>query len=124
MTLPPPGADRAALVTGASSGIGAEISRELVRRGHQVVLVARSEDKLARLAAELRPRAHVLAADRSGRGARAGLPARVAALGLVVDALVNNAGLSTLGPVRHSDPDAELNLVEVDVAAVVDLCSR
>jgi uncharacterized protein len=128
MSLPPPAPDSAAVVTGASSGIGAEIARELVERGHQVVLVARSEDKLADLAAELGGgsgvRAHVLATDLSDRAARAGLLGRIEALGLVPDILVNNAGLSTLGPVHRSDPESEMNLVEVDVVAVVDLCSR
>jgi short-subunit dehydrogenase len=124
MALPAPAPDRCALVTGASSGIGAEIARELVRRGHQVVLVARSADRLAVLAAELGDGTHVLLADLSDRVARAALPERVAELGLVVDVLVNNAGFSTLGPVHRSDPVAELDLVEVDVAAVVDLCSR
>jgi short-subunit dehydrogenase len=124
MSLPPPGPDRCAVVTGASSGIGAELARELVRRGHQVVLVARTESKLAELAAELGEQAHVLATDLSDREARAGLLERVGELGLVPDLLVNNAGLSTLGPVHRSDPGAELNVVEVDVAAVVDLCSR
>ena len=122
--IPPPAPDRAAVVTGASSGIGAEIARELCRRAHQVVLVARSADRLAETAAEIGPGAHVLACDLADRDARAGLLDRVTALGLVPDVLVNNAGLSTLGPVHRSDPDAELNLVEVDVAAVVDLCSR
>ncbi|HET6167039.1 MAG TPA: SDR family oxidoreductase [Marmoricola sp.] len=124
MSLPPPGPDSTVVVTGASSGIGAEIARELCRRGHQVVLVARTESKLTALAAELGAGAHVLPADLSDRGVRAALLERVAALGLVPDVLVNNAGLSTLGPVHRSDPEAELNLVEVDVAAVVDLCSR
>ncbi|MFL6155794.1 MAG: SDR family NAD(P)-dependent oxidoreductase [Marmoricola sp.] len=124
MSLPTPAPDRAAVVTGASSGIGAEIARDLVRRGHQVVLVARTESKLAALAAELGDGAHVLAADLSDRDARAALPDRVAALGLVADILVNNAGLSTLGPVHRSDPEAEMRMVEVDVMAVVDLCSR
>jgi short-subunit dehydrogenase len=112
------------VVTGASSGIGAEIARELVDRGHQVVLVARSEDKLRALADELGDGVHVLATDLSARAERAGLLSRIEGLGLVPDVLVNNAGLSTLGPVHRSDPEAELNLVEVDVAAVVDLCSR
>src|SRR3954453_2490890 len=112
MSLPPPGPDRAAVVTGASSGIGAEIARDLAGRGHQVVLVARTESKLSELAAELGDRAHVLATALSDREARAGLLARVSELGLVVDILVNNAGLSTLGPVHRSDADAELNLVE------------
>jgi short-subunit dehydrogenase len=124
MSLPPPGPDRCAVVTGASSGIGAEIARDLSRRGHQVVLVARSEAKLEALAAELGGGAHVLATDVSERDARRGLRERVGALGLVPDVLVNNAGFSTLGPVHGGDPERELELVEVDVAAVVDLCSR
>lgn len=49
---------------------------------------------------------------------------RIAALGLIPDVLINNAGLSTLGRVAKSVPEQELNLVEVDVAAIVDLCSR
>lgn len=124
MSLPTPASDRVAVVTGASSGIGAEIARVLVARGHQVALVARTESKLADLAAELGPGAHVLAADLSDRAARAALPERIAALGLTVDVLINNAGLSTLGPVHRSDPEAEMQMVEVDVVAVVDLCSR
>jgi short-subunit dehydrogenase len=124
MSLPPPAPDRAAVVTGASSGIGTEIARELHRRGHQVVLVARSVDKLAELAAELGDGAHGLPADLADRGVRAGLLNRITALGLTPDVLVNNAGLSTLGPVAGSDPDAELNMIEVDVVAVADLCTR
>jgi short-subunit dehydrogenase len=124
VSLPPPGPHRAAVVTGASSGIGAEIARELVRRGHQVVLVARSADKLAALAGELGDGAHVLATDLADRSARAALPGRIEALGLTVDVLINNAGLSTLGPVAASDPETELNMLEVDVVAVADLCSR
>ncbi|MFL6062155.1 MAG: SDR family NAD(P)-dependent oxidoreductase [Marmoricola sp.] len=124
MSLPTPAAGRCAVVTGASSGIGAEFARDLAGRGHEVVLVARTESKLAALAAEIGDRAHVLAADLADRDARAGLLDRIAALGLVPDVLVNNAGLSTLGPVHRSDPEAEVRMVEVDVVAVVDLCSR
>jgi short-subunit dehydrogenase len=124
MSLPPPGPDRAAVVTGASSGIGAEIARELHRRGHQVVLVARSADKLEALAAELDDRAHVLVADLSDRDARAALPRRIQDLGRTPDVLVNNAGFSTVGPVAKADPAAETNMIEVDVVAVADLCTR
>jgi short-subunit dehydrogenase len=124
MSLPPPGTDRCAVVTGASSGIGSELARELARRGHQVVLVARTESKLDELAAEIGKGAHVLATDLADHDARRRLVDRVGALGLEPDLLVNNAGLSTLGPVHRSDPEAELNVVEVDIAAVVDLCSR
>ncbi|OBG23805.1 SDR family oxidoreductase [Mycobacterium sp. 852002-51057_SCH5723018] len=124
MALPPPGEDRAAIVTGASSGIGEQFAEILSRRGYQVVLVARSADRLEELAGGLGPQAHPLPADLSDRAARAALPDRVAALGLIPDILVNNAGLSTLGLVAKSVPEQEVNLVEVDVAAVVDLCSR
>ena len=127
MSLPTPAPDRTAVVTGASSGIGAEIARELARRGQGVTLVARRADKLADLAAEIAAtgvRAEVLATDLSDRSARATLHDRVLELGLKPSMLVNNAGLSTLGPVAAADPDAEMNMVEVDVMAVVDLCTR
>ncbi|HSS24525.1 MAG TPA: SDR family oxidoreductase [Mycobacterium sp.] len=124
MALPPPGNDRAAIVTGASSGIGEQLAQTLARRGYQVVLVARSADRLEELAGRLGPQAHSLPADLADRTARAGLLDGIAALGLVPDILVNNAGFSTLGVVAKSVPEQEVNLVEVDVAAVVDLCSR
>lgn len=124
MTLPPPADGRAALITGASSGIGEAIAHELTRRGHRVVLVARRAAQLEAIAGELGEGAHPLPTDLANRTERAALPERVAALGLTVDILVNNAGLSTSGPVAKAVPEKELNLVEVDVAAVVDLCSR
>lgn len=109
------------MVTGASSGIGAEIARELSRRGHHVTLVARSADKLEDLAKEL-GNAEVVAMDLADRAVRATLPDRVG--GRAVDILVNNAGLSTMGAISTSDPEAEMNMIEVDVVAVADLCSR
>ncbi|HZC70046.1 MAG TPA: SDR family oxidoreductase [Jatrophihabitans sp.] len=124
MSLPPPAPDRAAVITGASSGIGTEIARELHRRGHQVALVARSADTLDALAKEFGPGAHALPADLADRSERASLLDRVADLGFTPDVLINNAGLSTVGPVWESAPDAELNMIEVDVAAVADLCTR
>ena len=122
--LPPPRDDGVAIITGASSGIGEEFAREFARRGYRLVLVARRADRLTALAEELSGRAHVLPADLSKRDERATLFDQVAALGVVPDILVNNAGLATLGPVAESSPEAELNLIEVDVAAVVDLCCR
>ncbi len=127
MALPTPSPERTALVTGASSGIGDAIARDLAARGYGVTLVARREDKLTALADELRAtgvRAEVLVADLSDRSARAELPGRVESLGLTVEILVNNAGLSTMGRVAAADPDAEMNMLEVDVVAVVDLCVR
>ncbi len=123
MPLPAPGPDRTAIVTGASSGIGAMIARDLSRRGHHVTLVARSADKLETLAAELAS-ADVIAMDLADRASRATLLDLVTDRGRVPDILVNNAGLSTLGAVSKSDPAAEMNMIEVDVVAVADLCSR
>lgn len=127
MSLPTPAPDRTAVVTGASSGIGAAIARELAGRGHGVTLVARRAEKLTALADELGAlgvRAEVLPADLSKRSDRAELLGRVEALGLVPDMLVNNAGVSTLGPVASADPEAEMNMIEVDVVSVADLCTR
>jgi uncharacterized protein len=127
MALPRPSDRSTAVVTGASSGIGEALARELARRGHGVTLVARSIDKLQTLADEIGTSgtlAHVVGADLSDRVARSHLLARITDLGLEPDILVNNAGVSTLGPVASSDPDAEMEMVEVDVMAVVDLCSR
>ncbi|HYZ69210.1 MAG TPA: SDR family oxidoreductase [Mycobacterium sp.] len=122
--LPPTSDDGVVVVTGASSGIGEQIAREFARRGYRLVLVARRADRLRNLAEELHGRAHVLPVDLSNRDDRATLPDQVAALGVVAEGLVNNAGLATVGPVAETEPAAELNLIEVDVAAVVDLCSR
>jgi uncharacterized protein len=127
MALPPPAPDRTAIVTGASAGIGAAIARELATRGHGVTLVARRAARLEALATELRTtgvRAEVIALDLADRSARAALPEQIAELGLEAQLLVNNAGLSTSGPVATAPPEAELHMVEIDVAAVVDLCTR
>ncbi|OHV04988.1 SDR family NAD(P)-dependent oxidoreductase [Mycobacterium talmoniae] len=127
MGLPAPGPGRTAVVTGASSGIGYELAREFAARGHHVTLVARRADRLEELAADISRsggQAAVIAMDLSNRAARADLPNRVAALGLTTDILVNNAGLSTLGPVAAADPAGEMHMIEVDVIAVADLCTR
>ncbi|MCZ7630606.1 MAG: SDR family NAD(P)-dependent oxidoreductase [Microthrixaceae bacterium] len=127
MSLPTPGPDRTALVTGASSGIGADLARELARRGHGLVLVARRRERLEELRDELSEcdvRIEVLPADLSERAERSRIADEVATTGLAVDILVNNAGLSTIGASWRNPVDAELNMIEVDVAAVADLCTR
>ena len=126
--LPEPRDGAAALVTGASAGIGAEIARELARRGHGVVLVARRRARLEELAEELERehgvRTEVLRCDLTDAGARGELPDRVAALGLEVDVLVNNAGFGTSGCFHEADVDREVQQVRILVEAVVDLTGR
>jgi short-subunit dehydrogenase len=115
------------VVTGASSGIGEEIARELARRGHGLVLVARRAERLDALAEELTDRGvriETVALDLSDSVARAELPGKIEDLGLEVDVLINNAGVSTMGAVHLGDPEKELRMIEVDVAAVADLCTR
>jgi short-subunit dehydrogenase len=127
MPLPTPKENTTAIVTGASSGIGAEIARELARRGHGLTLVARREDRLKSLADDLAQthavRAEVIAADLTDADSRGALPAQVEARGLTADILVNNAGFTTMGHVYKADRAAELALVRTNVEAVVDLCT-
>jgi uncharacterized protein len=125
VSLPAPTSETTALVTGASAGIGAAIARELARRGHSLVLVARRKPRLDALAAELSSefgvRAVGLGCDLGKPASRARLAARVAGLGLEVSVLVNNAGFATGGPFHESDPERELEQVRVLVEAPVAL---
>jgi hypothetical protein len=127
MALPTPKENTTAIVTGASSGIGAAIARELAGRGHGLTLVARREDRLKALADELAHahsiRAEVIAADLTDADSRGELPAELAARGLIPDILVNNAGFTTMGAVSKADRAAELAMVRTNVEAVVDLCT-
>jgi uncharacterized protein len=126
MPLPPPSPTSTAVVTGASSGIGADLARELAARGYGVTLVARRTDRLQKLADELSGpvRVEVIGCDIADPDARAGLFDEVAARGLTVDILVNNAGIGTMGAVADSTPEAEIAQVRVNVEAVVDLTTR
>ena len=126
MPLPPPSPTSTAVVTGASSGIGADIARELAARGHGVTLVARREDRLRDLAAELgnTVRVEVVACDVADADARAGLFDEIDRRGLTIDILVNNAGIGTVGSVVKSPVDKEIAQVRVNVEAVIDLTTR
>ncbi len=125
MSLPAPSPDSTALVTGASSGIGVDLARQLAMRGHNVVLAARREDRMKDLAEELTAqhgvRADVLAVDLIDPEARDALPGRIEALGLKVNILINNAGYGSAGSFTELDATSEANMVRLNCEAVLAL---
>jgi short-subunit dehydrogenase len=114
-----------ALVTGASGGIGEELARLFAADGHDLVLVARSRDKLVRLAEELHEKhgvaARVLAADLARPEAPREIFEELSADGVQVDALVNNAGFGTYGLFAETDLQSELELLQVNIVALTHL---
>jgi short-subunit dehydrogenase len=125
MAIPSPERGCAALVTGASSGIGAELARQLGARGHDVILVARRRERLEELALALRGlgrRAEVVCADVSDGVGRAGLVAEVAELGLQLDVLVLCAGFGLGGAFLEEDPDRVVRMVRTNVESTMALC--
>jgi uncharacterized protein len=112
---------RRALVTGASDGIGAGFARALAARGVELVVTARREDRLHRLAAELPVDVEVVAADLAAPAARAQLCERLRDGERPVDLLVNAAGFGAYGPFVDLDPTRMQELVAVNLAALVDL---
>ncbi len=126
MSIPEPSSDSIALVTGASSGIGEQFARQLSARGHRVAIVARREERLAKLAEELggSDRAVVIAADLAVPQDRDRLAGRLEELGAKVEVLVNNAGFGVFAPFAESGREEELQQVRVLVEAVVDLMAR
>lgn len=109
-----------ALVTGASAGIGRNFAEHLARTGHDLVIVARREDRLRALAEELgaatQADVEVLAADLGSDAGAAAVAARIAAGG--VDMLINNAGYATRGRVAELDPDALDAMLRVNILAL------
>jgi len=111
-----------ALITGASSGIGAALARCFARDGHRLVLVARSDDKLRALAAELRA-AHgapceVQVADLARPGAAAALAATLRRKRRPVDVLVNNAGVLEHGAFSAIDGARHQQLIDLNVSGL------
>jgi len=114
-----------ALITGASGGIGAALAREFAAKGHDLVLVARSTDKLKSLANELAAqhgiRAQVLPADLGAPQAAEALHREVVAQGLTVDILVNNAGLLHEGAFWQTPLASHQQLLSVNIGALMAL---
>lgn len=110
-----------AVVTGASAGIGREIARVL-SADHALVLVARREAELRALAAELVPAAcHVIPIDLADPAGPRALVEAIAAAGLTVDVLVNNAGFGHVGSFATADLDKMLQMIRLNVTALTEL---
>ena len=119
------GSREVALVTGASMGIGKALTKLFAADGRDLVLVARSEDKLRALAGELEAdhgiTAHVLPADLTSPSAPDEIFQSLESRGIELDYLVNNAGFGATGPFAELPLDGQLDMVQVNMSAVVAL---
>jgi len=116
------------LITGASSGIGEVFARKLAARGRNVLLVARSEDKLITLCNELGRsksiRAQYVALDLTKPESPARLFEEAEQRGLTVDLLINNAGFGSMDEFSRLDVERELNMIDLNIKSLVELTHR
>lgn len=105
-----------ALITGASSGIGADMARYLVSLGHEVILVARRKAKLDKLAKELGDKAEVIVMDVSSTYNCMDLYSKLKKE--KIDILINNAGFGLFGEFVNSSIDKELDMIDLNVKTV------
>jgi len=119
---------KATLITGASSGIGEAFARRLAAEKHNLVLVARSENKLHELCDELmlqhKITAHYVAVDLIEYEADKRLFDETEKYGLEIDWLINNAGYGSMGDFARLDLETELEMVSLNVMALVALTHR
>jgi short-subunit dehydrogenase len=113
------------LITGASAGIGAELARVFARNGHELVLVARREDRLIALADEIaaagRPRPAVLAIDLQQRDAVTRIAAELASRGLEPAIVVNNAGFGLAGAAADLSHTEQLGMIDLNIRVLTEL---
>lgn len=114
-----------ALITGASSGIGEAFAAQLAAAGTDLILVARSQDKLDQLALDLRRalkrRVEVIVMDLAKPDAGELLAEEVKQRGLEVDLLINNAGFGGVGPFHRGQAERDLRMIAVNITALTDL---
>ncbi len=114
-----------ALITGASSGIGKALADNFAAAGYDVILSARSIEKMQAHAADLQQRfgitAHVIAADLESPAGAAELHAEVKRRGLTLSALVNNAGYGTYGEFKDVSLDSQLGMMQLNMTSLVAL---
>jgi hypothetical protein len=119
---------RTALITGASAGIGKALAEVFAQHGFDLVLTARREDRLRAMAEDLGARygvrSHIVVADLARPGAAAQICDEVAAAGLTVDVLVNNAGYGVPGNYRATTWRQQEDFIQVMVTAVCELTHR
>lgn len=115
-----------ALITGASAGIGYELAVLFAQHGHNLVLVARSEEKLQSMALQFAIKykvyTKVIAADLSRHNAPAKVMQQLKQEGTTVDVLVNNAGFGYYGAFRESDMQRELDMMQLNIVSLTQLC--
>jgi uncharacterized protein len=114
-----------AVITGASAGIGAALARVFALDGHELVLVARREDRLRALADEIAatgaPRPIVIAADLLKPGIARVIGDALAAQGVEPQFVVNNAGFGLVGAASTLDHDEQLRMIDLNVRALTEL---
>lgn len=116
---------KTALITGASFGIGETFARELAKSKTNLVLVARSKDRLDRLAQQLQEKhqikAEVIAKDLTEPGATQAVFDEVTQNGITIDMLVNNAGFGDYGLFVERDLQKQVKMIQLNITALVEL---
>ena len=120
--------ERVALITGASAGIGAELARVFASRGHRVALVARRVDRLTALASEITAAGGaapiVITCDLVQPDCGDRIAEALAAAGVEVEYVVNNAGFGLFGRAAQRDRGDQLDMISVNIRALTDLSLR